>query len=653
MSRRSVLLLIIGAVLLTSLSLALSRRDSRDWRANRSRRLFPFPWQDATALQIARPNGEVLKFAKNAKGEWQILLPDNLADYLANQAVDEFAALATLTWREPLRDGKPPKADQATVITATSAAGLTLNLAMGEVSNNLRAVVVDGDESTVYGVSQDLLKFLDWPDERFRKFTLANAGTGQRPNQIVLSPAGNKPELRIVLKQEADGWRLKAPVDWQVDATRLDMLLRWVDRLRADSIEAEMSADLEWFGFTPESAFVEASYPGPTGETKRRVEFGGEAGEGTIYARETSRTPIFALPLSILSEISLDAAAQYPELWRNFYRRRLLNAIGDELPSEVAIERLLPTPAKLTITHTRDRDGDKWKGTLEEAGRTASFPIDPPDPQDSARALSALLTGLSNIRVKTFLADTPPGPETARWTAFPAWRFTSKSADGRENHQLTLYAADADGNLPPGSPFREGAAGPAEMTALPGQPERAGIALVFDNRPAVMEMHGDLAYLLCLPLYRYQAKRLIDLDPLSWSRVELDVGDNRTVYTRKADEMNEQWWRGDEPPEPLMDDNNLFVALLLELSQLKAEGFVANADADAAKFGLDRPEITAIVYISQKDAGTDLAKDGRFRLAVGGKADQEGKQRYARLNDSGPVFLVSGRFAEALGKEYR
>lgn len=121
---------------------------------------------------------------------------------------------------------------------------------------------------------------------------------------------------------------------------------------------------------------------------------------------------------------------------------------------------------------------------------------------------------------------------------------------------------------------------------------------------------------------------------------------------RNAEEINEQWWRKGEPDEPLMDDNNRFVAMTLDLSQLKSDGFVAGINGDIAEFGLDQPEITAIVYSSPEGSADNKEGNRLLKLSLGKTADEEGK-RYARLDDDGPVFLVSERIAKALAESYR
>lgn len=647
MQRRHVLILVLAAVFLTAFSIALSRRDSRDWRANRSRRLLPFPWQDTAEIRIRRPGADELEFTRDGQGQWRMRLDEELADSLNPAAVEELGALATLTWREPVKGRTPPDPDAAVTLTAVSVSGQQVSIAFGDIASNLRATIIDGDRDTVYGVNQDFLGFLDWPRERFRNLSLLALGGGRKPDRITVSPDQADPALEVTLEKKAGGWRQTSPVDWPADDTRLDLLMRWIDRLRADGIAAEMAGDLEWFGFEPPAAFVEVEYAEPQGKgIVRRVEFGKTEGD-RVYARETGRTPVFTVPRETLAEISMDVAAQHPNQWRNFYRQRGLNLVGDGSPDRIVIEQLLPEPVTLTLVRHIDQTGARWVGVMTKGEVSRTFAVDPPDANDQMRPLTALFTGLASLRIKAFLADVAPGPDTVKWTAYPAMRITASTA-GIPGPALTIYAANARGELPSGMPYITGKAEPQELASLEGYPEKVGFAFSLADRTAVMETFGEMSYLLYLPPYRYQSRRLLDVEPRAFGRVEVENSGVREVYFRQADEINEQWWREPDSPEPLMDDNNRFVATVLELSQLRSDGFVDEANGDIENFGLDQPEISAIVYSSSGAAGDN----GRlFKLALGKEADANGR-RYARLNDGGPVFLVPGKLAKALGETY-
>ncbi|MDR0361941.1 MAG: DUF4340 domain-containing protein [Planctomycetota bacterium] len=592
MSKRSVVILAALAALLTAFSLALSRRDSSDWRASRARRLFPFPWLAVNSIIIDRPGEEQIAFEKTWAGEWLVVLDGGNMDSLNPQAVEELSALVMLPWRETVPGLSAPEPDGAVSVTA-AAGGETVRIAFGETRQNLRAAIVDGHAAAVYGVNQDFAKVLDWPRERFRNLNLLAAPAGKRPVRITIAPG---PEVRTVLERRDAGWAMAEPVEWPVEAARLDTLLRWMENLRADSIAAETTGDAEWFGFTADSVFVEAVFADDEGvQTVRRVEIGRESVENDSesYARAIGRNPVFTVSRMTLDEISLELGRLHPGDWANFYRQRTLNLLGSEMPRRIVVERLLPTPAKLSMEMYYELDEVRWRGTLEKDGVVQSFPVDPPAAEDPSRPLNALIAGLSRLRIKYFLADQNPGPETARWTAHPAWKFTTWSAGGAQNPTLTLYAADAEGNLPPGSPYAEGTPGPVELRPLQGMPEFVGVAASTGDRAAVLELYSDSLYLLCQPLYRFHTRHVVDSDTAGWASVAIESADGVRTYVREPRGVSEQWWL--EDGTPLMDDNNRFVITAMGLSQLHALAFAAE-DASGDKFGLDRPVITAIVY---------------------------------------------------------
>ncbi|MDR1520271.1 MAG: DUF4340 domain-containing protein, partial [Planctomycetota bacterium] len=437
-----------------------------------------------------------------------------------------------------------------------------------------------------------------------------------------------------------DGWRLEEPLSWPADEARLDLLIRWVDKLRAAAVETDAPGDPGEYGLGSVAAYVEAARAEPGGTRRGRVIFGWKTAAGRRYARVEGRSPVFSVPAGTTDEIYLDEAAAYPKVWRDFYRRRSLNLAGGAIPSEIVIERLRPFPVRLIL---RPAGAGGWSGRLEEKGIWREFPVEPPDPApaEAMRPLNAILTGLSSLRIQSFLADSPPDPEGGA-NGFPAWRFYCLAPNGDPLPTLTLYAAGPDGVLPPGELFPEGSGDPV----APMAPRLPGIAFSVSDQPALMEAPGEIAYLLCLPPYRYQSPQLAAGEAEEWDKVEITAGKESRIYFRGSNGWNDQWWLEGEPPEPLLDDNNAFSALLENLSRLRAEAWIADAGARATDFGLDLPEITAIVY------GNRGAGGRRRKLSLGRAADAAEGARFARLDDSGPVFLVSGDFAASLAKSY-
>ncbi|MDR1534715.1 MAG: DUF4340 domain-containing protein [Planctomycetota bacterium] len=654
MHKRLAAVLGSAALALALFSLAISRPGEEGGANGPTRRLFPFPWREARSVRLERPGGTV-RLDQAAGGEWRIRLPAG-GDLLNQESVDALAALAALAWREPLANFGPGPAPAGPKIRLAVAAsgGRSLALEIGEFAGRILAVTDLAEPGRPFGISRDLFPFLDWPEDRFREFFLFSPGFSARPREITVSPAGGgRSAPRLRLRRGDSGWRLEEPLSWPADEGRIDLLLRWLEKLRATSIEAEAAGDPGWFGFQPDSPHVEALYEESGRPIRRRVEFGGRNGNGGIYARVAGRRPIFAVPGETLSEISLDAAENYPKVWRDFYRRRTVNLAGRELPAALVIESLLPARTRLTLTAAEG----KWSGRLEENGERHEFPVEAPDPADPMRPLTALLAGLSSLRIQSFLFDSPAEGEReggSGLTAFPAWRFSCRGADGLALPTLTLYAADPGGLLPPGRPFPEGSAGPAEMIPPPGLSRLPGIAFTISGQAAILEAPGEIAYLLCRPPYRYRSRTLLEAEIGGWEGVEITVGERRTAYFREPGRRNEQWWRDGDRPEPLQDGNNAFVAMLLNLSRLRAEAWIAGDKAAPEKFGLDRPEITVIVYESfyAESEGKAGRNRRRFKLSAGKRAEGAGKGRFARLNDSGPVFLAPGDIIDSLTVDF-
>lgn len=651
MTRRFVVLLVVFAVLLTAFSFALSLRDSRDWRANRSRRLLPFPWQDAAAVIVTRHGGQTLRFSRSPGAEWRVELHDGRLDVLDSKASDGLAALATLTRRDPMPDRAPPDPDAAVTLVATSSQGQEVRLDFGDVQNNIRAVVVDGDDSLVYGVNQDLLTFLEWKGERLRNMYLTSVGGGRAPEKVTLSPNPDDPSLDVVLERRSGGWLLSQPVEWPADTVKMDLLLRWLDRLRADSVAEEAPATRAAFGLKQPTARIEALYNVPEGTLKRKIDFGAVVGTEGVYAAVDGREPVFIVPKELLTEIFMGIAQTHPVLWRNFYRKRSVNALGDGIPVSFRIERLLPTPAVLVMAAeaATEEVGGEWLAELRDESGVSHFPVEAPDPGKRETPLRALMAALSEVRIQTFLADVPPGPTTGTWTSNPAWRLSCRFADGTESPVLTLYAEHTGGEPLSALSF---ARGEGESNSQGGA-EQSGVVFSLSNRPAVFRAYAQEAERLCLPLYKYRSRRLLRLDTGQFEKVSVEIGKKRSGYFRKPGDVNEQWWTNPDAPEPLMDDNNHFVVMLDELSMLETEAFVADAEMDMTEFGLDQPEITAIVYRTSGSADNPSASDIPALTLDVGKPVANNRGRYARLNRAGPVFLLSERMARALVAEYR
>ncbi len=650
MTKRFLLIILTVMAALTVFSLALSRRDSEDWRSSQVRKLFPFPWRDVANIRIERPQLNPVVLEKDGKGDWQMQIDGVGLDSANPHAIDELSALVMLPWREPLEGAPTPDPEQSLRLTMTSLAGEKITMLFGAVAGNRLAAASADDPESVFGVVPELARVLEWPETRFRNFYLAHVGQEKKVERITLSPARPGPAETIELVSEQHDWRQSKPVSWPVSSSQISMLLGWVERVQAEGIAAEEAADPLAYGFSPDSPVVELVYSGEYGKKTVHIQFGSLPDENSdsLYARTLERNPVFIVPKYYFDQLYLDQVNDHPHSWANIYRKRDIDLLETTEPNRIVVEKLLPDPLRLTIERTGEGGRAQWQGSLEAGGTARHFNIDPPG--DKPTPLGNLLEGLSDIRIKNFLAESEPGADTLKWTAYPAWRFSVQGKDG----VLTLYSIDADGTLPQGVSYADGLAA-AVPTQAQANDDGDGIAASVTGCQAVFSIFPDLSALLCLPPYRYQSSLLADLDPQDWTRVSIAKGGETAVYVRGKKEYGDQWWLDGASRIPLMDGNNQFVALLYRLSRLRGLGFVSDTTASLAEFGLDQPEFTVIVYgaLESSDKGEEQGDvDVLMKLSVGRLSEEIDGARYARLNDDSPVFLLGGDVAEALAKDY-
>lgn len=654
MSRKAFAAITVVAIILTLFTFALSRRDSADWRSLSARRLFPFPWQNATSMTIDYPDGRKVEFNKDKFGSWRIRLEGDIWDTLHPQAMEELAALVMLPWRDPIPGATSPDPATSPKLTAVSSDGDKVTVVFGSVVGNMRLLGVLDDPGMAFGINPDLARVVDWPIERFRNLYLATVPPGWKIERLIITPSPG-PATPVDLKKESGHWILQGDYPWQVEPGRLDMLFSWLGRLEAESAIATSADDPVWFGFGENSMSIDITYETETIAQRRKIEFGKPINEkpDLVYARVSERSPVFAVPRRFLSEIALEHANAYPNEWSAFFRKRTFALLGSQLPRKIVVESILPNPARLIIERTSELNVDTWKGILESNGTASDFAVDGPQADKITTPLYKLLTGLSNIRIRVFLADGNPGQDTLKWTAYPAWRFSVTEDDGTASPELTLYAIDTDGNLASGQQYREGVLEPEPRPTVNGLSENVGIAGSVSNMPAILEVDAQLSSLLCIPPYRYHTTRMINADPETWTKVIVKKeGDDGTIYMCGSREYGEHWWRGEANSEPLLDDNNLFVAMLVELSKIQAVGVVAPLTADLQEFGLDRPAITTIVY-GARDGGevTDESPEQQeIQLDIGNK--NSAGLYYARLNQDSVVFLLPEEMIAKLKKDY-
>lgn len=647
MSRKASVILFLLALALTGASIWLSRQDSTEWRANRARKLFTCAWKDVVSVIITPKDGETVELERQGN-RWMVRLDGDLFDLASMQALAEVEAMVALAWRDKSALSRPP-GDDATQIAVTDQWGTKFVLRLDKAVDGMRNAVMSSEGENTLVVPESMVRFAEWPRSRFRSLDLFQLD-GTALSGVVLRPDATSEADVVELRKEPDGWRVVKPFLWEADPARLDRLERLLRDLRASDVAAEKVDDSAWFEIGDDSESIMVQAESGSGVVQQTVQFGKPDGNGAVFAKVDGRNPVFLIPLSVLSDLPLLQAGKHKAEWRDFYRRRGVDLLGADLPGVITVESLLPHPRKLTIDLGKATSSGAFTALLESDSGKREFMVDSPNSEHANSPLRMLLTGLKNLRIRSFLADRSPGESTLQWTAFPAWRIAVDGPGGKR--EITLYSSDAEGRLACGQPYVVGLVEPQSLVVSEDTKMTPGLPFSISGKDAVLETYGELSSLFCLPLERYQSRLRMDADYHTWTKVEVITPEWRRVFIPGPRSGNEQWWRVEKDQSyPLLEDNHQFVTLAIGLSRLYSLGVVADVDANLAEFGLDRPAISVIVT-GHRDKEYEVVA----RVDVGSRVDggeDAVNGYYAKLGDGGPIFLLPDDLVTSLLRDYR
>jgi hypothetical protein len=147
-------------------------------------------------------------------------------------------------------------------------------------------------------------------------------------------------------------------------------------------------------------------------------------------------------------------------------------------------------------------------------------------------------------------------------------------------------------------------------------------------------------------------RTVLRLDPKSISRIQNNSGGSSLALERDKDS-----WRVQGGATPFTGDKEVLDNLLKVLSNLRAEKFAAyGPQANLAEFGLDKP--TATISIVTTSAGQNPKADKKstasaeHKVLLGKSADKDSGARYARLDNSPGIAVLSGPEVVELTRPY-
>lgn len=139
-------------------------------------------------------------------------------------------------------------------------------------------------------------------------------------------------------------------------------------------------------------------------------------------------------------------------------------------------------------------------------------------------------------------------------------------------------------------------------------------------------------------LSEMREKKLLDVEKDNVSRMELAFADGTTIECT----MDKSGWALKKPVEDQgnKDEIEKLIDKLKDLD-IDKDDFIVEETSDLAKYGLDKPQLTAVVY--QKDVSQTIL--------VGSKAEDKTDKLYAKRKDEPTIVAIKKSFLDDMKKE--
>ena len=355
----------------------------------------------------------------------------------------------------------------------------------------------------------------------------------------------------VRLVRTADGWELKSPVVARGDRARVDETLTTVLTAKVDREIDPKPAGLGDFGLDKPAAEVTLTLK--DGKTVG-VALGNKSPTGVwVYAKETGKPAVVALPDSVLREATKPAAD---------FRDRTILTLDRKAVSGFDITA---DDGTLTVAHA----GDGWRIT-----KPVILPAD-------TEAIGDMFDKLTSAKVKEFVAETPP----------------SRSAYGLDRPvRLTIYTGKDTER--------------AARTLLVGRTDtvKKGVYAMREGESSVLLLPEDVVKAIPRTVAAVRDKQLVAVDRDKVTRLEVESPKGTVTLTRDKD----RW--AITAPQALAADQVEAGALISRLRDLRAQGFLSD-DASAVPRVLAKPTVTVTVTEDGKPPTTVLLAPSAERRA--------------------------------------
>jgi len=545
-------------------------------------RIWTVEPKDVEGVVIARKN-ETIRLKRVADG-WEMLEPIRVRADRA--AVDDMVtALATARMdreidpnpAKPADFGLDPPEAEVRLEVKGGAAPLVLRVG-GKNPTGVWVYAREGDKPAVITMSESVARDTARPVADFRDRRVI-AFDRRNLTGIDLEVAGDQIGL---VADEPGKWRIVKPRALRADAEMVADFLEKLEGAKAIEFVDDAPKSLAPYGLDKPSRVT--VWLGREKDRSSRTLLVGrpEPEKKGVYVKREGEPGVM---------LTVEA------LWTAL--PKTVAGLRDKTVVAYAYDKL----AKVELAHARggvtlEKDGTGWKLTAPEALKADSS------------AVTGFLWKIRDLRALGFLAETPA--EAPRFLSRPEVTIRLWEEGAKEPKTLLLQSSsERRGGLP------------AAVAAVQGE----GPVVLVEGK-ALAELTPGVAELrdrTLLPAF--------DIGDIKKARVA--AGGDKPLVVEKSGESE---WKVVEPARGSTREGRV-AGLLLTLRSLKWKEIAAKGPDDAAKFGLDKPEMEVTVF---KDGGAELAT-----LLVG---RTDGAVTYVKVKADPGIFAVSSKDLDDLRK---
>lgn len=543
-------------------------------------RLWTIEPKDVLGLTIKRKDDTV---RLNRAGDgWEMLEP--VKTRANSGAVNEMVTGLTTVRVDREIDANPSKPSdfgleppEAFVTLEVKGQAAKLTLAVG--GKNPTGVWVyarEGSKPAVVAIGDSVSRDVTRPVAEFRDRTLF-AFDRRNVSAVDLDLDGSKMTIEA---EDGGKWRIAKPGPFRADA---EMITEMLDKLASVTVKEFLGPQKSPAAYGLDKPSRVTLWLGKDKDRTSKTLLLGkvDAEKKGVYVQRQGEQEVLLTPSETWDKLPKTVAAA---------RDKVVFAYAYDKVNRVDIE-------SATGAVTLQRDGTDWKIIAPEALKA------------DAGAVNGLLWRIRDLRASGFLDESPAG--VARYLPKPDVTVKIWEDGAKEPKILLLGLSNAVKVGEPTGVAAPSAKGPVFMVEAKGIRDFPRTATDLRDKSVVASF-----------------------DMKEVKRVRLTVGDKRLLLERRGEDE----WRVVEPSKGPAKEIKV-TGLLLTLRALKWTEIAAADGADAARFGLDKPEVEIAVL---KADGKEMAG-----LAIG-RTDP--KLSYVRSKSSPAIFAVDPKLLDDIRK---